>query len=80
MACGGVVVCQLVEEQHHFHHPSLAGQLAAAIAQTLAEMEETESHDTIGAEGSLVLLRRRSPWGISAASPRYGTTPWILAG
>jgi hypothetical protein len=25
---------------------SLAGQLAAAIAQTLAEMEQTESHDT----------------------------------
>ena len=46
MACGGVVVRQLFEEHHHFHHPSLAGQLAAAIAQTLAEMEETESHDT----------------------------------
>ena len=46
MACGGVVVRQLFEEHHHFHHPSLAGQLAAAIAQTLAETEETESHDT----------------------------------
>jgi ABC-type Zn uptake system ZnuABC Zn-binding protein ZnuA len=34
------------EEHHHFHHPSLAGQLAAAIAQTLAQMEETKSHDT----------------------------------
>ena len=46
MACGGVVVRQLFEEHHHFHHPSLAGQLAAAIAQTLAQMEEMESHDT----------------------------------
>jgi hypothetical protein len=46
MACGGVVVRQLFEEHHHFHRPSLAGQLAAAIAQTLAEMEQTESHDT----------------------------------
>ena len=46
MACGGVVVRQLFEEHHHVHHPSLAGQLAAAIAQTLAQMEEMESHDT----------------------------------
>jgi ABC-type Zn uptake system ZnuABC Zn-binding protein ZnuA len=45
MACGGVVVRQLFEEHHHFHRPSLAGQLAAAIAQTLAEMEQTESHE-----------------------------------
>jgi ABC-type Zn uptake system ZnuABC Zn-binding protein ZnuA len=46
MACGGEVVRQLFAEHHHFHHPSLAGQLAAAIAQTLAQMEEMESHDT----------------------------------
>ena len=46
MACGGVVVRQLFEEHHHFHHPSLAGQLAAAIAETLAQMEQTESHNT----------------------------------
>lgn len=34
----------LFEGHHHFYHPSLAGQLAAVIAQTLAEMEETESN------------------------------------
>mgnify|MGYP007049807177 CR=1 FL=1 len=34
------------EGHHRFHHPFLAGQLAAAIAQALAEMEETESYDT----------------------------------
>jgi len=32
----------LPEGHHHFHHPSLAGQMAAVIAQTLAVMEETE--------------------------------------
>jgi thioesterase domain-containing protein len=43
LACRGVVLRHLFEEHHHFHHPSLAGQLAAAIAQTLDQMEETES-------------------------------------
>jgi hypothetical protein len=27
-----------------------------------------------------VLIRRRSPWGISAASRRYGMPPCFLAG
>ena len=39
MACRGVVLRQLFEEHHHFHAPSLAGQLAAAIEQTLTQIE-----------------------------------------
>jgi len=38
MACGGVVVRQLFEEHDHFHAASLADQLAAAIAEILAEV------------------------------------------
>jgi len=40
MACGGVVVRQLFEEHHHFHTAPFADQLAAAVAQTLEQIEE----------------------------------------
>jgi hypothetical protein len=43
MDCGGVVVRQLFEEHHYFHHLSLAGPVAAAIAQALAPIEQAES-------------------------------------
>ena len=39
MACGGVVVRQLFEEHHHFHTAPFADQLAAAIAETLEQIE-----------------------------------------
>lgn len=43
-------VRQLFEEHYHFHNPTLAGQLAAAIAQTLDQMEETVEK-TLQAQG-----------------------------
>jgi hypothetical protein len=43
LACGGVEVRPLFEEHHHFHDPSLAGELAAAIAQALETIEGAES-------------------------------------
>lgn len=39
LACGGVEVRPLFEEHHHFHDPSLAGELAAAIAQALETID-----------------------------------------
>jgi pimeloyl-ACP methyl ester carboxylesterase len=35
MACGGLELFQLFEQHHHFHDPSYAGELAAAIAAVL---------------------------------------------
>ena len=43
MACGGVIVRQLFEEHHYFHHSSLAGPWVAAIAQALDQIEQAES-------------------------------------
>jgi len=40
MACGGVVVRHLFDEHHHFHTAAHADQLAAAVAQTLEQIEE----------------------------------------
>ena len=39
MACGGMVVRQLFKEHHHFHAASFAVLLAAAIAQSLEQIE-----------------------------------------
>lgn len=38
-----MVVRQLFEEHHYFHHASLAGPLAAANAQALDQIEQAES-------------------------------------
>ena len=43
MACGGVVVRQLFEEHHYFHHSCLAGPLIAAIPLDLDQIEQAES-------------------------------------
>jgi thioesterase domain-containing protein len=48
MACGGVVVRQLFEEHHHFHTAPFADQLAAAVAQTLEQIEAAGPDDFAG--------------------------------
>ena len=48
MACRGVVVRQLFEEHHHFHTAPFADQLAAAIAEILAQVGDGDSGRQLG--------------------------------
>jgi thioesterase domain-containing protein len=48
LACRGVVIRQLFEEHHHFHTAPFADQLAAAVAQSLAQIEAAGPDDFAG--------------------------------
>lgn len=43
LACRGVVLRQLFDEHHHFHTASMAGKLAAAIAEIMVQIGDGDS-------------------------------------
>ena len=43
LACRGVVLRQLFDEHHHFHTASMAGKLAAAIAEIMVQVGDGDS-------------------------------------